>query len=166
MPLSFRASELTDASGPVPKYTGLRGAASSSSARVGKRWSFSRVMNTCDSVIHSPGLVTAGAPADVLQHVRDGLHVGHRVIELVHRRVGGVHVGVDQSGQHRLALQVDLARLRTGQLADLGVGAHRHNAVAPHGHRAGDAEALVHRDDLPVLQDHVGRLRERRRGTN
>ena len=35
MPLSFRASELSEASGPVEKSTGFSGAARSSSSRVG-----------------------------------------------------------------------------------------------------------------------------------
>ena len=45
-------------SGPVRKFTACCGATASSSARVGKRDSFSRVMNTCCSEIHPPAGTT------------------------------------------------------------------------------------------------------------
>ena len=57
MPLIDRASEFSEASGPVRKATGCPGAAGSSSARVGYRCSRRRVMKTWDRVIQRPGSV-------------------------------------------------------------------------------------------------------------
>ena len=62
---------------------------------------------------------------------------------------------IDQSRQDGLALQIDLPRLRAGQAQDRVVSAHGHDPVAADGHRLGEAELIVDRHDLAVVQDDV-----------
>ena len=97
----------------------------------------------------------------------------HRLLARIHtvetqlfrpgrRRPQQMHVVVDQPGDHRLALQVDPARIRTRKSRDLLIGARRHDAIAPDRHRLRDRKPLVDRDDLPVGEDQI-RLRAQRR---
>ena len=62
---------------------------------------------------------------------------------------------IDQPRQHRLALQIDLPGLRTGQSAHLVVAAHGHDPIATNGDRLGEAEHGLDGDDLAVVQDEV-----------
>ena len=45
------------------------------------------------------------------------------MVELVHRRAGGVRVGVHQTGNDGFSLEVELPGGRAGQLSDIGAGA-------------------------------------------
>ena len=91
----------------------------------------------------------------VSQHVGDRIHLGHLVIEFVHGRRHQVQMRIDQSRQDGFAPQIDLPRLRAGQAAYRLVAAHGDDPVAQDGHRFGQAEAVVDRHDLAVVQDEV-----------
>ena len=88
MPLSVRASELSDASGPV----GRRPDAGAPPVEFRAR-RIALLAEARDEDLRqrdpAPGLGRPGARPEVREHVRDGLHVRDRVVELVHRRAGG-----------------------------------------------------------------------------
>ena len=91
------------------------------------------------------------------------------------RRADPVHLGrvgqagadrvdmrVDQPGNDGAAGEIDHARRRTGQRADVGRASDRDDAIAAHRERFG--RGGVERDDLAVEEDRVGGLRLRGAG--
>ena len=70
-----------------------------------------------------------------------------------------VHVIVDDAGNHGAAVEIGLHRFAIGKFADTGTVTDRDNAVATNGNGALDGEILVHRDDLAIVKNAVGRLR-------
>ena len=101
-----------------------------------------------DVVLAVHALPVQGKAAALL--VRDRTHVL--------TRAGDVQVGVDQARNDRPALQVDLDRVRAGQLQHGIVGTHCRNLVSRNGDRLGGRKTDIHRQDLSVVQDQVGRL--------
>ncbi len=118
-------------------------------------------MNTCDSVIHLPGSVFPCALPEVRQHVADALHIGDRLLELVHRRGRRVHVRIDQSRQHGLAAKIDPLCARLGKLQHVSVCPGRQDAAVANRHRFDDVKLRIDGDNLAVVDD-VARRRLRR----
>ena len=104
-----------------------------------------------------------GPGADVIEHIRDRLHLGDRMVELGHAGVGRVRVRIDQARQDHLAGEVDDRRLRAACLQHVLVGADADQTVALDGQGLGNREVAIDRDDLPVMEDQVGFLGRRRR---
>ena len=63
------------------------------------------------------------AGPDVVEHIRDRLHVGHGVIEFRQAGVGRVGVRIDQPGQDHLAGQVDHRGARPARRQHVLIGA-------------------------------------------
>ena len=86
----------------------------------------------------------------------DRVHVGDRVIELVHRRAGRVYVAVDQPRQHHLAAEVYHDRARVLHAQDFAVAAGRRDAPILHGDGFRDGELLVYGYYPAVMEYQIG----------
>ena len=159
MPQSFRAIELSTASGPVAKDD--------------------RVVRRRLVKLGTRGIPLLPQPGDEnllqvdpfagphrrrplpeeAQHVGDRFHGGNLMVEFVHRGRHDMQVGVDQPGQHGFSAQIDLLRLWPGQLEHLGALANGHNAIAADGHRLDDAEIGINGHNFAMMHDQVGRRR-------
>ncbi len=104
----------------------------------------------------TPFLEKGGPFRDVIENVRDGLHLGDGVVELVHRGAAGVHVRIDQPGEDGFSGEVDRPGLRPGQPSDFGMGPHRHDPIPANRESLGNREAGIDRDDLAVGHHQVG----------
>jgi hypothetical protein len=69
----------------------------------------------------------------------------------------GVEVGIDQTGDYGTALEIDDARPRAGQLTDRGGIAESQNLPIADGEGFADGILGIHRHNLAVDQDCVGR---------
>jgi hypothetical protein len=78
------------------------------------------------------------------------------------RRANGMEVRIDQAGNDRAAAQIDHARGRTGELANLGRRPDRRDAPITDRDRFLNRRAQVESDDLAVDQDRVWSLRPHR----
>ena len=72
---------------------------------------------------------------------------------------GVVQMTVGEPRNHRLAVQIDRRRLRTGELADRGVGADGGELAAGDRDRFRDREPRVDGDHVAVDEDRVGAAR-------
>lgn len=70
--------------------------------------------------------------------------------------MGGVHVGIDQSREPHLALQIDLVGSRSGEARGLSLAAHGHDAAGANGDGLGHSELRVHGNDFAVVENQVG----------
>jgi hypothetical protein len=70
--------------------------------------------------------------------------------------LGEVHVNVGQARGDGPTSQVDGLRAATGQAAQLGSRADRHDAIAADRHRLGHRAIAVHREHLAVDQQQIG----------
>ena len=119
-------------------------------------------MNTCESVIHSPGLAAAARPR---MYFSTSATVSMSGTGRSNSYIAAAAACTWESispGSTVLPSKSTRSVRGPASRSDLGAAANRHNPVAPHRHRFHDAEALVHRDDLPVMHHQVGLLRERR----
>src|SRR5206468_6281929 len=67
----------------------------------------------------------------------------------------GVHVRIDQTGDHAAALQIDRQRLRPDQPLDIGATSHRDDDAVADGQSFANRKIVVYSDDLPVHQDRI-----------
>jgi hypothetical protein len=104
-----------------------------------------------------PGLDLRRRVTDVREDVRDALHVGDRLLELVHRGGRRVDVGIEQPGKDRLSGKVDPLRAWAGHLQYAGIGADRHDPTVENGHGLHRSEPRVDRDDSAVVKDKARR---------
>src|SRR5262249_48866863 len=72
---------------------------------------------------------------------------------------GIVQVIVGETGNHRLAVEIDRLRAGAGVLPDLGVAADRGEPAAANRNRLRDRETAVDGDDVAVDENRVGRRR-------
>ena len=75
-----------------------------------------------------------------------------------------VQVAVDQAGDDRASLQIDLPRGHAGRAAHGIVRADGGEAIAADRHRLRDREGRIDGDDLAVVEHELGRLGVARRG--
>jgi hypothetical protein len=75
------------------------------------------------------------------------------------RRADGVQVRVDQARDHRAALQIDDARLWSGELAHVCRRPQRRDFAVTDRQRLADGRLRVDGHDLAVDENRVGRLR-------
>jgi len=119
-----------------------------------------------------PVLVIPLAPGDPAPLGQPGGIGGHAVAELCLGARGAqldagklaaplveVQVGIVETGHHQLAAQVYCFCRRTGQAADSGGGANRHNTASAAGDGLDSRLGGIDGPDLPVDQDQVGGLR-------
>ena len=94
--------------------------------------------------------------ADIQSNRGKRIQPRQRLPELAQPRFDRVHMIVEQSRQHRLALQVHQLRLRpTLGFEHRGVQTHRRDPTVFHRNRFLNRELRVHRHDLPVMQNEV-----------
>ena len=68
---------------------------------------------------------------------------------------------IDQPWNDGTAVQIDAARVRPRETADLLAGAGGNDPVSLYSNCLGDCEPVVDRDDFTVQQDQIGRGRLR-----
>jgi hypothetical protein len=66
---------------------------------------------------------------------------------------------VGKPRQHHPTAEIDLTRRAVSQAPDLGVGADGDETASRDGHRLGDREGVVHRNDVAVVEDELWRRR-------
>ena len=102
-------------------------------------------------------VLASGLRFDVSTHGLETPQYGNLAIGFSQGRLDGVDMAVDQSGQHRSALQVHLARPRPGLAThDLG-RADIQDAPGGDGHGFDHGALVPHGDDLAVVVERVGR---------
>jgi hypothetical protein len=90
--------------------------------------------------------------------------LGHHVqLQLHGAGVVDVEVGVDQTGQDHLAVQVHHPGFRSAQRPDLFVGTHGHKAVVREAEGGSNREIWIDGIDLPV---HIGHIRFSHQGSS
>jgi len=94
-----------------------------------------------------------GACSNVREHIVDGFHVRHRLVELVHRGRGCVNVRVDKAGQNRFTVEVELVGAGAGKLHDVVICPGCHNVTVANRHGFGDVKLWIDRDDFAVVID-------------
>jgi hypothetical protein len=99
-----------------------------------------------------------GAGANVGEYIGDGLHLRHRVVELIQARVAGVRVRVHQAGDDEAAPRVHDAGVRPGEPGDVGVFSDGQDFLPAHGDGLDQRELFVHGRHLGVSYDEIGRL--------
>ena len=170
MPLSFSASVLSEASGPVEKSDRVlrRRRVQLGAGRVALLLQAGDEDLAARS-IHLPSPSAAARACDVGQHVGDRLHLRDRVVELGHAPRRRVDVRVDQAGQDGLAAEVDHDRClgpwwrRTSASVPTRDDLRRPSRPSP----GATENVRVDGDDLAVVDDQVGvgRRAPRRRMT-
>jgi hypothetical protein len=103
----------------------------------------------------SPGKALGGG-----RHLlRQALRIGHlQEVDSEQKLSGPVEVGVivDEAGREESSLEVHELGVLTPKRHDLPVGTHRHDDVAPHGHRLGPGTILVPGPHATRVEDKVG----------
>ncbi len=87
----------------------------------------------------------------------DPIHFGAEA----ERGANGVHVRIDQAGDHGASFQIDHARLLPGHLAQIGGRADGDDPAVAHGDRLRRGKFRVDGEDLAVEQNRGGVLRQR-----
>ena len=77
-----------------------------------------------------------------------------------------MRVIVDQPRNHRLAAQVDFARLAPGDFFHRGVASSRDDTLVLDCERLCDSEMIIDGDDFAVVEQEVGICRRRGRAGN
>ena len=67
---------------------------------------------------------------------------------------------VHEPGHHRTPLEIDEARVGTGEATDIGAGAHFGDTVVRDGHGLGDAEGGIERNYAPAVENQAGLAHE------
>src|SRR6266567_2242078 len=67
----------------------------------------------------------------------------------------GVHVRIDQTGDHGATLQIDRARLRPDQPLDIRTASHGDDGAVADGEGFANRRPAVYSDDLPAHQDRI-----------
>ena len=93
---------------------------------------------------------------DMRLNLGEAAHDGNLKVPLGEARVDRMHVGFDQPGDHRPAMQVDLLGLGPSGAADLLRGADGQNASFSDRYRFGDRPLGPHGDDLAVVVHDLG----------
>ena len=158
MPLSFSASVLSEASGPVEKRTGCFGA---DRVELGPGRIALLLEPGDEDLADADPLALGqrlGPRLDVVQHVRDRLHLGDGMIELVHAAPVGCVCESIRPGRtilppRSMTFVASPLVARTSSFVPTCT-----MRLAADGDRLGDRKRLIDRHDLAVVQDQVGRL--------
>jgi hypothetical protein len=100
--------------------------------------------------------------AHVSQHILDRFHRGNRMIEFRHARIGGMGVGIHETGQYESSRQINLLRARAAKSAHFLIRTDADNPIPLHGDGLPHGECRVDSGDLPVVKNQIrrGRLDE------
>ncbi len=86
------------------------------------------------------------------------------MIKFIRGRSSGVHMRIDEAGQHRLSGQINPLRLRSRQLQDAVIGANRGDLLTLYRDRFLDGKAAVDGDDVTVMENEIRRFSPACRG--